>query len=94
MKKWLLMMLIASTGLLMACSSSDSDDGGSDTDPVEGPSFPMGDFVDKFFNISGANFMTGGMPKSSPNAAKLAGITMNDRALANGSNFITIKILI
>ncbi len=91
MKKWLFMMLIASTGLLMACSSSDSDDGGSDTDPVEGPSFPMGDFVDKFFNISGANFMTGGMPKSSPNAAKLAGITMNDRSLANGSNFITIK---
>ena len=91
MKKiYLFLMLLASTGLMMSCSSSSDSEDNGDTDPVEGPSFPMGDFVNNFFSIEGATFQTGGMPKSTTNASKLAAITMNDRGLANGSNFMKI----
>lgn len=91
MKKiYFFLMLLASTGLMMSCSSSSDSEDNGDTDPVEGPSFPMGDFVDKYFSIADATFKTGGMPKSTTNTAKLAGITMNNSALANGSNFIKV----
>ena len=93
-KLFLSLMLAASTGLLISCSSGSSDDegggGGDNVDPFSGPTLSFSEYTEKYFDISGADFRSGGMPKSTTDTRKLEGLTMNTTMLANGANFIKI----
>lgn len=85
MKKLLfpsLMLAALTIGLFVSCGDDKDGDSGSALSPAE--------YADQYFSVDKGTFRSGAMPESTTNEV-ISGITMNESALAGGSNFITIN---
>lgn len=85
MKKYLYSSFLFAAACMLtftACSSSsDDDDNGGGT--------PQESYQSNLFNVSEAVFQNAALPASTSSDV-ITGIEINDQALANGSNFITV----
>ena len=73
-----LMMLLASTAFVLTSCDKDEDEA-SETE-----------YAAQYFTIENGTFHGGAMPESTLNET-ITGVSMNDNALQNGSNFISIS---